>query len=146
MIPDDSQWNNFDAIEDVIMIGCPRGIFDEANNLPIVRKGTTASALSKRYNGRSKFMVDMACFPGSSGSPVFLNQSNYYDKINNAMVMGMRFFFLGVMYAGPTFTAVGQIALGQQPRIEVAGMMHLGQVIRSSEIVPLENELRKRFT
>ncbi|CAA2136741.1 serine protease [Hyphomicrobium sp. ghe19] len=71
LIPDDEDWKYFDAIEEVTMIGCPNGLSDEANNLPIVRRGITATSLGKLYNGKPEFMVDMACFPGSSGSPCF---------------------------------------------------------------------------
>ena len=80
-IPSDTEWSNFDAIEDIAMIGCPNGLYDATANLPIVRRGVTASPLANMYNGKNEFMVDMACFPGSSGSPVYLyNPFSYYDK------------------------------------------------------------------
>lgn len=144
-IPAEKDWANFDAIEEVIMIGCPRGIYDEANNLPIFRRGTTASALTKRYNGKDQFLVDMACFPGSSGSPVFiLNRDGYLDREKNAFMMGqMRFFFLGVLFAGPLFTNTGEVVLAQPPRVEVATMMHLGFVIRATELLVIEGLIRK---
>lgn len=67
VIPSEKDWADFDAIEELVMIGCPNGLFDEANNLPIVRRGITATSLSKKYNGQDQFFIDMACFPGSSG-------------------------------------------------------------------------------
>jgi hypothetical protein len=143
-IPDGEQWNDFDAIVDVLMIGYPRGISDEVNNLPIVRRGITATPLSRLYNGRPEFMVDMACFPGSSGSPVFVSDLNgYLDRARNTFVFGdHRVFFVGVLYAGPLVSNNG-IVLGQQPRVEVATMMHLGQVLRSTAVLELDTELRK---
>ena len=82
-IPGPEDWSNFDAIEEVTMIGCPRGLFDEVNNLPLVRRGITATPLSVKYNGKNEFMVDMACFPGSSGSPVVVYDRNgYLDRKN----------------------------------------------------------------
>ncbi|MFH3721796.1 serine protease, partial [Acinetobacter baumannii] len=37
LIPDESDWEYFDAIEEVTMIGCPNGLFDSVNNLPLIR-------------------------------------------------------------------------------------------------------------
>jgi hypothetical protein len=39
IVADDSYLKNMDAIENIIMIGYPTGIFDEANNLPVIRRG-----------------------------------------------------------------------------------------------------------
>ncbi len=65
------EWaENLDAIEDIIMVGYPKGIFDTTNNRPIVRKGITASDPKIDYEGKRLFMADIACFEGSSGSPV----------------------------------------------------------------------------
>jgi hypothetical protein len=142
-VPDDVQWTEFDAIEDVLMIGCPNGIYDRVNNHPIVRRGITATSMAKDYNGAAEFLVDMACFPGSSGSPVFIKQRGYVDrKTGNYKIDAHRFFFVGVLYAGPTITNDGVIALGHQPTVKVAAMMHLGQVIRSSKVLDIEGLVR----
>lgn len=60
------------CIEDVLMLGYPRGLIDLENNLPIVRRGITATSIHADYCGTPSFLIDAACFPGSSGSPVFL--------------------------------------------------------------------------
>jgi hypothetical protein len=143
-IPTAADWERFDSIEDVLMIGCPRGIYDEFNNLPIVRRGITATPLGKRYNGRDEFMVDMACFPGSSGSPVYMVSQNWFDRETGASTFGLRFFLLGVLYSGPTITSEGRIVFSQHPRLEVAAMMHLGQVIRSTAVLSIEEEVLRR--
>jgi hypothetical protein len=138
-IPDATTWAGLAAIEEVTMVGCPSGIFDEVNNLPIFRRGITASAPSKLYNGKAEFMVDMACYPGSSGSPVvILNQGTYFAK--GGINVGSRFHFLGVLYAGPVVTNQG-IVLGTTPKVAVQAMMHLGQVIRSTELLVLEQKI-----
>ena len=139
-IPDDTQWQNFDAIEDVIMVGCPNGLYDAVNKLPIVRAGITATHLAKQYAGKNVFIVDMACFPGSSGSPVFLSNSNpYVDRQSGNFVMGgTRFFFLGVLYAGPTISNAGEIVMANNPSVQFSSMMHLGYVVRSTEVLVLE--------
>jgi Trypsin-like peptidase domain len=147
IIPLDDDWQYFDAIEEVTMVGCPNGISDEVNNLPIARRGITASALSRKYNGKDEFMVDMACFPGSSGSPVFIYDRNgYLDRRTNTYNIGQqRIVFVGILYAGPQIANDGQIILGQQPRVIVAAMMHLGNVIRSSALRDVDREFRRRI-
>lgn len=60
------------CIEDVLMLGYPRGLIDAENNLPIVRRGITATSIHVDYCGTPSFLIDAACFPGSSGSPVFI--------------------------------------------------------------------------
>ncbi len=146
-VPTQADWSNFDAIEDVLMIGCPNGIVDEANNRPIVRRGITATQMSQRYNGKPEFMVDMACFPGSSGSPVFLNQLGYIDRAtNNYMMDARRFFIVGVLYAGPLINNQGTITFGHAPSIQVASMMHLGNVVQSGELLTLNQEIIKRLS
>ncbi len=142
-LPSDQDWEKFDSIEDVLMIGCSNGIYDTVNNLPITRRGITATPLGKKYEGRDEFMVDMACFPGSSGSPVFIATTTHLDRDTMNFVIRGRFFFVGVLYAGPQVTHTGAIVLGQQPRVEVAAMMHLGQVLRSSALKDLEKELQR---
>lgn len=146
LIPSKEDWQYFDAIEEVTMIGCPNGISDVVNNTPIVRRGITASPLSRRYNGKEEFMVDMACFPGSSGSPVFVyDQNGFLDRRKNIYKMGhQRIQLVGVLYAGPQITNNGQIILGQPPRVMVAAMMHLGNVIRSSALHVIDTEFRRR--
>lgn len=136
LIPQSNDWQFFDAIENVTMIGCPNGISDEANNLPIVRRGITASSLRRDYNNRPEFVVDMACFPGSSGSPIFiLDQSGYLDRKSKQYLMGAtRIYLIGILYAGPLITNNGSIVLAQPPRVEVAAMMHLGNCIKATEL------------
>lgn len=147
LIPHEDDWQYFDAIEEVTMIGCPNGISDEANNLPMARRGITASPLSKKYNGKDEFMVDMACFPGSSGSPVFIYDRNgFLDRRTNTYHMGQsRIVFVGILYAGPQVTNTGNIVLGHAPRVMVAAMMHLGNVIRSSALHTIDAEVRRHF-
>lgn len=145
IIPDDDDWQYFDAIEEVTMIGCPNGISDEVNNLPIVRRGITATSLTNRYNGKDEFMVDMACFPGSSGSPVFLYDRNgFLDRKTNSYKIGaQRIKFVGILYGGPQITNSGNLILARPPKIKVSAMMHLGNVIRSSALRLINAEFRR---
>lgn len=145
-VPKPSQWTSFDAIEDVLMVGCPNGIVDEVNNLPIVRRGITATQMSYRYNGKPEFMVDMACFPGSSGSPIFVNQLGYVDKETSRYLIDVRRFFLvGILYAGPLINSSGIVTFGNAPSVQVATMMHLGNAIQAGEMLTLNNQIAMRL-
>ena len=69
-IPTEESISTFQSIEDVLMVGYPIGLWDEVHNLPLIRRGVTAPDPKIDFNGRSEFVVDIASFPGSSGSPV----------------------------------------------------------------------------
>ena len=140
IIPDAADWQYFDAIEELTMVGCPNGLYDEVNKVPLVRRGITATSLAKCYEGRPEFLVDMACFPGSSGSPVFLyNPNGYNDRKTNSYYMGKsRVLFVGVLYARPTMNSEGKIVMAKPRTFEVETMLHLGFAVRSTEILELE--------
>ncbi len=148
LVPEDDDWPYFDALEEVTMIGCPNGLADEVNNLPISRRGITATSLGKDYNGKPEFMVDMACFPGSSGSPIFIYDRNgYLDRKANTYNMGtQRIKLVGILYSGPLISNDGRIVLSHMPRVEVASMMHLGNAIRASELRVLDRLIRETTT
>lgn len=137
-IPTADDWEGFDSVEGVWMIGCPNGIYDTLNNLPIVRSGITATSPRLLYKGKQEFVVDMACFPGSSGSPIFRAPSpmRFNRKTGNNDLGGPdRGFLFGILYAGPLITNEGNIVLTSRPRVEVASMMHLGYAIRSTRLL-----------
>lgn len=100
--------DDLDAIEDVTMIGYPNGIFDHVNNLPVVRRGITATAPNTDFRGEKEFVIDAACFPGSSGSPVFIFNNGAYAH-SGGITMGTRLMLIGILYGGFQHTAVGEI-------------------------------------
>lgn len=145
LLPSQDDINNFSALEDVIMIGYPKGLSDNYNNKPILRKGITATHIKNDYQGRKEFLIDMACFPGSSGSPVFILNEGAYSS-GNSIIMGSRIKFVGILYAGPQFTANGEIKFSEIPsipRIVTDIPMNLGCVIKSSEILAFEPMLEQ---
>lgn len=114
-VPSPALTGSLASMEDIVMVGYPIGIWDDANNLPILRRGVTATPFARNYRGRAEFMIDAACFPGSSGSPVCLvNEGSYATKEGN-VVIGSRFALLGVLYAGPQHTATGEIIVQDIP-------------------------------
>lgn len=66
-----SDFSTYQNIEDIIMIGYPDGLINYNDNMPIVRKGTTATSICHLYNGLEIFITDLPTFGGSSGSPIF---------------------------------------------------------------------------
>ena len=115
LIPSAEDLRNLMAIEEVIMIGYPNGIWDHVNNAPVFRRGATATHPNSDYCGKKEFMIDAACFPGSSGSPVLLyNFGNFSDR-NGNMIIGTRIKLLGILYAGPQHTAAGDIVIANVP-------------------------------
>lgn len=147
VIPSPSQWDEFDAFEEVIMIGCPNGLFDRHNHMPIVRRGITASQLRLDFGGQKEFLIDAACFAGSSGSPVFVyDQYGIRNKITNSLdLTARRQHLVGILYSGPQVTQEGKVLRKKQKKVEVDTMMHLGFVIKSTEILALKDELIRKL-
>ncbi|MFH7422937.1 hypothetical protein RA276_30820, partial [Pseudomonas syringae pv. tagetis] len=63
--------------------------------------------------------------------PVFIyNRDGYYDKQLHYYLAGAaRLKLLGILHAGPTITATGEIILSNPNTFELKNMMHLGYVI-----------------
>jgi hypothetical protein len=97
MIPDEESMKEIDALEEVIFIGYPWGLWDEKNYLPVFRKGITASPITVDFEGDKKFLIDASVFPGSSGSPVFLFNNGAYNPKSGGITMGTRLKFLGIV-------------------------------------------------
>ena len=107
---------------------------------PIVRRGSTATHPFVRYEGRPEFVIDAACFPGSSGSPVFLFEDGMYRVGDgNGLTPGSRVALLGVLWGGPQFLADGRLearpiphSRGLTPVTQIP--MNLGYVIHADEL------------
>lgn len=143
LIPTDTELEQFGSVEDVLMVGYPNGIWDAYNNMPIMRRGITATHPGKDYEGRSEFMIDAACFPGSSGSPVLLYNLGNYPTASGGIVLGNRIKLLGVLFAGPQHFATGEIKIVNIPTVNtpiaISGIPNnLGLVIKSKRIMDFE--------
>lgn len=148
LIQTDSQLESLSAVEDVLMIGYPIGLWDRVNNLPIARRGITASHPTLDFNGESTTVIDAACFPGSSGSPVLVvNEGGYGTK--EAFVAGHRAILLGILYGGPIHNLEGYLELkpiptNVEPRAVVPTMVNLGFIVKAKELLVLGDTLRKQ--
>ena len=151
LLPSADVTAEFDAIENVIMVGYPNAIWDAANNLPLVRQGITATHPAVDFEGKKEFMIDAACFPGSSGSPVFLyNVGMHRVAKTGGMKLGSRILLLGVLYAGPQHTAVGDIEITEIPTRRQARAIssipnNLGLVIKAERLLEFDAQLDVRL-
>jgi len=146
MIWDNAQLKKLEAVENVLMVGYPIGLWDKQNNLPLFRKGVTANHPAIDFNKENIGVVDMACFPGSSGSPIFLyNDGTYLDKISKSTVVGTRLIFLGILFAGPQMNIDGKITITEIPTSSVSisttpVMINLGYYVKAkalSDFIPI---------
>lgn len=133
--------DNISAIEDVYMIGYPNGIWDYLNNKPIIRKGITATNIKFDYQGKKEFLIDMACFPGSSGSPIILvNVGMTTNKLGTVSFGKNRVLLLGILYAGPQYQIEGTLDISQTQKLRTTSKIpnNLGYVIKSERIIELD--------
>lgn len=148
LIPSAAELAQLTALEEIIMIGYPNGIWDAVNNKPIIRRGITATHPNLPYDGKQEFMIDAACFPGSSGSPVFLFNVGGYASREGSMIIGTRVKLLGVLYAGPQHTATGEIGIvnisTQQRPVAISRIPNnLGIIIKSQRLFDFEEILQR---
>ncbi|MFD2820895.1 S1 family peptidase, partial [Paraglaciecola chathamensis] len=144
-VPTLEELSDLAAVQDIVMVGYPNGIWDEHNNQPVIRKGVTSTDPALNWNNKPVFLIDAACFPGSSGSPVFLYNPLGTQSKSGSYQMGKGLFkFLGILYAGPQHTATGDIVevpIAQsklQARSNIPN--NLGLVVSSQklkELIPL---------
>jgi len=149
LIPSASDRQALSPMEDVIMIGYPSGIWDSVNNLPVIRRGITATHPGIDWNGKTEFLTDIASFPGSSGSPVLLaNIGSYMDNKGNTYMGTTRIRLLGIHYAGAMHTATGEIKIVTAPTGNVAVPLtqipnNIGVAINSKRLLEFEPIISK---
>ena len=131
LVPGESAGRELDAVEEILFVGYPSNIYDKKNNLPIVRKGITATPYAVDYEGYPIFLIDASVFPGSSGSPVFL-----YDVGSPVQ----RFQWLGLLGSVYYREEEGTLRFREvpadlRPVFETKEMIDLGIVYKSHAVV-----------
>jgi len=147
LLPTTEEIEDMIGLENITMIGYPNGLWDQINNLPIFRKGVLATNYKYDWNGKKEFLIDAACFPGSSGSPVMLFDVGGYQTRKGNFVGSSRIRFLGVLYAGPQHTVEGEVKVvmvpTQQKSVAVANIPNnLGIVIKAEHLLAFEGAFR----
>lgn len=145
-IPTQQQLDDFSALEEILMAGYPNGLWDFVNNKPILRRGITASHPKMDYCGKKEILIDAACFPGSSGSPVFIfnNGDGYTDKHGNVYLGRNRVILLGVLYAAPLQNIQGDIEIinvqtSLKPIVLSRIPINLGVIIKAEKVLELKD-------
>lgn len=146
-IIDDNIVNELSRLEDVTIVGYPDGIWDSYNNLPIVRRGITATPIQFNFENEPKFLIDAAIYGGSSGSPVFIfNQGSY--SINNTLYAGSRLMLIGIVFAVAQHTVTGDLRIVDVPTNCIPQAVtnipnNLGVVIKAKKILDFESIIRE---
>lgn len=138
---------NLNFVEEILMVGYPRGISDEYNNLPVFRKGITATHPGIKFNNQKLFLIDMTITNGSSGSPVYLyNPNGYTDRMGNAYLGQERFLFLGVNFADNIMETKGYIVKDESIDETAYGVtelgINLGVIIHAEELLDFEEQIK----
>lgn len=131
---------------DAVVVGYPRGFYDQVNLFPIVKSGIIASRWGANFQGKPYFLIDAKLFPGSSGSIVI-------SKPTDVVVENGKFFhatekqfaFLGI-YSGEPYQAHSPIEFDDLTIIRKTGFNvgivwygHLVEEIISRGVVLLED-------
>ena len=149
LIPSKSEYEDMVLMEEITMVGYPNGIWDQVNNMPVFRRGITATHPNLDWNGKPEFLIDAACFPGSSGSPIFLyNQIGYATKSGGMTIGPGRLKLLGILYAGPQHTVKGEVKIVTVPTQNVPIAIssipnNLGIAIKATKLESFEELFTK---
>lgn len=99
LILNKTQSLNLKNIENTYMVGFPDGLIDKLNNKPIIRAGISATKISTKFDGQKMFLIDIPCFPGSSGSPILIIDDNKQCEFSSGTPFA---YLVGVACGGYT--------------------------------------------
>ena len=139
MLPNEDILRDIDALEDITFVGYPNNIYDRHHNLPIFRRGITATPPSIDYENRPVFLIDASVFPGSSGSPVFLYNVGSWREREGPVLGSQRIIFLGVLASVLYREADGSLEFREiptniEPVIKTREMIDLGVVYKARTV------------
>lgn len=139
-IPDAELIQELDALEPIVFVGYPSGIWDSKNGLPVIRQGFTASPVSVDFEKSPKFLIDASVFQGSSGSPVFILNKGPWQNRQGELVGGDRFYFVGVIAAVYSRTHLNEIVpiaipTVVKPMAKQEERINLGIVFKSRTVI-----------
>ncbi|MGA2059844.1 MAG: serine protease [Thermoguttaceae bacterium] len=150
LFPSDADIEDFVGMENIVMVGYPNGIWDQRHNFPVFRSGVAATHYRYDWNGRPEFLIDCACFPGSSGSPVLVCDVGQVHTKKGLQIGQSRIKLLGVLYAGPQHRVDGRVEIVPVPTVnQVVSISaipnNLGMVIKSRKLIELD-DIAKKWT
>jgi hypothetical protein len=125
VIPTRENLDQLEPLCDVVMIGYPSGIWDRVHNKPVFRRGIAATSPGVAWNGSPEFLIDVATYGGSSGSPVFVFNEGAYSHAGS-LTIGNRLILVGITRAVMLHTSQGEIRMvdipTQQTPVPVMGL------------------------
>ena len=151
IIKSDDELEQISSVGDeVLMVGYPIGLWDKKANFPIIRKSISATHSTIDFEGNSIGIVDVACFSGSSGSPILIVKEGIHTNKKRNTALGSNIaILLGLLFAGPFNSKEGDIEIKEIPtkRTMVTNyqqMIHLGYYVKVKEILKLCEQIKEK--
>jgi hypothetical protein len=136
LIPTDEEIRALVPVEDLLIVGYPAGISDTVNNVPVLRRGITATPAYLDFEGRQEFLIDAPIVHDlfSKGASV--------DERSNSL-KGSYNKFVGIVFGSYEMSTNGKMeavpaptGLQETPVIPVP--IQLGSCIKSSRLHEFE--------
>jgi hypothetical protein len=154
ILPSNENIQSIQFFEELLMIGYPSGIMDQKNNLPIFRKGYSATPYKFNFNGEKIMLADIPDFEGSSGSPVLLYSDGPYSPsgkyYNEFFEQGLRVILLGInkgtyynISTHNIFINQNGVVSGTPLLVNNKTYLNLGIVIKSEALLEFKAKLFK---
>jgi len=104
LFPDGTVLSQLECFTNIVIIGYPDYLWDDKNNLPIPRCGVLSLPASVNFRGDHLGVIDVPCYEGDSGSPVF--------AIKGDILKGYSYHLLGVHSDGTERFVKNNLAIG----------------------------------
>lgn len=125
-----------DVGDDVLIVGYPRGFFDQHTLFPIVKSGIIATPYHLNFGGQPRFLIDAKLFPGSSGSLVITKPTNFKVEDSKIYYSPLKKYAICGVYSGEPYFQRKPVDLGDLEIIRKEGF-NVGIVWRAELIVDL---------
>lgn len=136
--------SGFKSIETATMVGYPLNIYDSVNNMPVTRRGITATPIEFDYMGRPEFLLDLVSLPGSSGSPVYIHFDGFRsDRAGNITIGQHSAILAGISYR--TVEVIDPVIDNGTPtHMRSKSSAGIARVIKSRKLLELASEFERR--